>query len=306
MRAEAGTVSVNIELSETDARLSYSRAELTGVAEGTKDSMLGYFIPVGTKTDLSNSVVNGSGEYLIHNLVANLITFKSSKVDAAKWTGAVVTIYDEAGRWVTEFEYDNSVRAESDVTTLLHYPVKDGYTVNVALVVDGQSAGEYYSTNGGNGDGVDDRYQPVVTVVMQRTPFSAIMNSKTYSYVVNSGDNVQKLIEAGDYDNFPGWDDNMSTYYDSKNDVEYIRVYSEDLTKVTEDIEVEATFVEDGKDVDRFTAVSSNDKDTNGDGKVSCDEYYKTTGLVWSDEKNACVVESNGAVVVTIPNTATK
>ena len=139
---------------------------------------------------------------------------------------------------------------------------------------------------------------------MARNPFSSDYNHVTFSYVVNKGDDVQSLIKSGEYANFPGWDDEYTYYYDKNGQTDYVLVYSNELSKVTADIEVD--WAEDKAGLDRFAPAATNDKDTNGDGKVSCDEYYGTTGLEWSDKLNACVVSSTGDAVVTIPNTATK
>ena len=162
-------------------------------------------------------------------------------------------------------------------------------TVQISVFVDQVGA-----DNAGSDD-VDDRLQTTYGVHVE-TGIDSNLYEPVKPYTVNNGDNLAKKVASGDYVNLPGLYDEK---YDS-DDNEYVLVYTIDGDDIYANWELAS------KVKDRFTAVSSNDKDTNGDGKVSCDEYYGTTGLVWSDEKNACVVESNGAVVVTIPNTATK
>ena len=146
-------------------------------------------------------------------------------------------------------------------------------------------------------DGKDDRLQKTYAVHVE-TDIDSDLYSPAVGYTVNNTDDLAKLVKDGKYTNLPYLYD---VDYDS-DDNEYVLVYTIDGDDIYANWEeassVKARVVTKGS--------TTNDKDTNGDGKVSCDEYYGTTGLVWSDEKNACVVESNGAVVVTIPNTATK
>ena len=62
------------------------------------------------------------------------------------------------------------------------------------------------------------------------------------------------------------------------------------------------------KHQDRFGKVTStpeNTLDKDGDGVVTCDEYYGVTGLKWDATKNACVTTSGNAVV-TVPNTSAR
>ena len=146
-------------------------------------------------------------------------------------------------------------------------------------------------------DGKDDRLQKTYAVHVE-TGIDSDLYSPAVGYTVNNTDDLAKLVKDGKYTNLPYLYD---VAYDS-DDNEYVLVYTIDGDDIYANWEeassVKARVVTKGS--------TTNDKDTNGDGKVSRDEYYGTTGLVWSDEKNACVVESNGAVVVTIPNTATK
>ena len=142
-------------------------------------------------------------------------------------------------------------------------------------------------------DKVDDRTQVAYSVHLE-TAIDSGLYSVAQTYRVNANDDLVKLVTNGDYVNLPGWE---VPAYDAEGN-EYYYQYTIDGDDIYGDY-VKASH-------SSFAKSTTNDKDTNGDGKVSCDEYYGTTGLVWSDEKNACVVESNGAVVVTIPNTATK
>ena len=144
-------------------------------------------------------------------------------------------------------------------------------------------------------DKTDDRLQTTYSIHVE-TGIDTDLYNPAVSYTVDKGDNLAKKVASGDYVNLPGL---YAEKYDS-DDNEYVLVYTIDGDDIYANWELAS------KVKDRFTAVSSNDKDTNGDGKVSCDEYYGTTGLEWSDKLNACVVSSTGDAVVTIPNTATK
>ena len=304
MRAAEGDT-VDLELTSTDRGDGAYYLEKSFEYEPSateKDHVLADF-SAGNK-----GINSASDNYIVNSMsafVENFIGFRKNTYLAKNaWTDAVVTLYDDNGLYVNSWEVSRG--AADDLTSLYLTEVSDGYTIHVELIVDNQTAGELYTSAGRNGDDIDDRDQALITVLMARNPYSTDYRSNSPTYVVNKGENVQALIEEGTYANFPGYDDADSEWYDRNKDVEYIRVYDNALTKVTEDVKIHGDWAENKAGLDRFAPAATNDKDTNGDGKVSCDEYYGTTGLVWSDEKNACVVESNGAVVVTIPNTATK
>ena len=285
MRAEVKNGTFNIRLSqldrETGARLTATRGEFQ------YDTAYGY-------QDLATTYVDGENmnEWMDWE---NLLDFRSGS-SASEYTSFVLYVYDANGRFVA------SLDSLKDGANYSSVQIRDGYTIEIALMVDKNTE---YTTVGTGADGTDDRLQPVITVVKQHDVGSSLYDRPTSAdyYVVNEGDDVAALLESGDIWNFTGWDDYT---YVASTDKEYVRVYSEPLNKVTADIEVKADWAEDKAGLDRFAPAATNDKDTNGDGKVSCDEYYGTTGLEWSDKLNACVVSSTGDAVVTIPNTATK
>ena len=143
-------------------------------------------------------------------------------------------------------------------------------------------------------DDVDDRAQKAYSVYLETAPGSDLYKSPE-TYWTNPSDDVAKLVNGEKYVSLPGLDD----FYPAA-EFDYVYQYRIDGDKIY------GEWVEETKDFKPFSTSTTNDKDTNGDGKVSCDEYYGTTGLEWSDKLNACVVSSTGDAVVTIPNTATK
>ena len=178
---------------------------------------------------------------------------------------------------------------------------------DISTTIDCYGEGDPYNAknaDGGHPDGVDDRDQSIITVAEEgwndRTSAGSGKYTKSY-YVASDKDAVEEVIEdLASYDlreTVKNKDGKRETYR---------------LVYYVNDDEVEAVWeVRADKDDKRIvwnSTPSSSDtgKDLNGDGKVSCDEYYGTTGLVWSDKLNACVVSSTGDAVVTIPNTATK
>ena len=183
------------------------------------------------------------------------------------------------GKWVPG---DNSVMFESLLTSS-----RTNITGVISFTVD---------THGVDGqttpDGTDDREQKGYNVRLE-TNIGSDLYSIEPTYYVNANDDLVKKVSDGDYVNLPG-------LYASKwdGDQEYVYQYRIDGDTIYGD------WVKEGSAL--FAKSTTNDKDTNGDGKVSCDEYYGTTGLEWSDKLNACVVSSTGDAVVTIPNTATK
>ena len=282
MRAAEGdaVLRVNIELSETD------------IADGVK-----------VDTDYKvNTLKIGPSYGPLYDYTADQWTISqvlggSNAGDVASWTDlvsfsddsladstAVPTFRLVSGKTVVAGPTNdwNTAKAWKE------FDVANTLTLQISLKVD--TRGVDGKTTG---DGTDDRLQKAYSVHLETGIDSGYYHLAS-TYYVNNSDDLVKLVTDGDYVNFPGWD---YVEFDAEGN-EYYYQYTIDGDDIYGDY-VKAKGP-------KFVTTSTNDKDTNGDGKVSCDEYYGTTGLVWSDEKNACVVESNGAVVVTIPNTATK
>ena len=177
---------------------------------------------------------------------------------------------------------------------------KVDYDYDIELSFEIDYIGHDNGTVVGFGNGVDDRKDEIVTLKVEgwdEGKDEATGKYSTTEYVVNDSNDDGKELTA-----FIEGLAIYADYYVVDEDIYELVFYVKGNT-VTANWEKNVD--EDNKIVNG-TPAADNELDTNGDGKISCDEYYKTTGLVWSDEKNACVVESNGAVVVTIPNTATK
>ena len=226
------------------------------------------------------------------SILTNTLNLKNAKHNSYR----VESI--EVKQGVVTYAYIENL-ADLDTTSLLDLGIKKGetYEVVISLFCDD------------NGSGLDDRTEAAIKVLLptsyDNSNYSAV-NANDIVYV-EKGTNVVEAIEDGDVKALPGWYD--VDVYDGATDAYYTLVYGVDLSKVNGDMTIYAEWVkqsEQGEIPDRFAKSTTNDKDTNGDGKVSCDEYYGTTGLEWSDKLNACVVSSTGDAVVTIPNTATK
>ena len=205
--------------------------------------------------------------------------------------------------WATD-DYSDEGPSGPLATALNNYGLRDGDEVIIEM-----SAEIDYIKNGAkyepksvvNADGTDDREQTVVTIEEETWSDRDDAGTGKYTsakYVADDKDTLTDVIEG-----LPSYDDSHRVG-SGKDRKTYRLVY------YVNDDEVEAVWeVRADKDDKRIvwnSTPSTNDKDTNGDGKVSCDEYYGTTGLEWSDKLNACVVSSTGDAVVTIPNTATK
>ena len=286
MRAAEGdyTLRVNVEMSQTDA------ADGIRVVPSYRTKTL----KIGPSTTMNYKPEEVSiGTVLKEGDAWNLMDFSKAEVasdDDKRTYGYSWQIIDgntllDSGK--TSDSWSLTTMLQSTPFSATHTNV----TVQISVFVDAVGA-----DNAGSDD-VDDRLQTTYGVHVE-TGIDSNLYEPVKPYTVNNGDNLAKKVASGDYVNLPGL---YNEKYDS-DDNEYVLVYTIDGDDIYANWEeassVKARVVTKGS--------TTNDKDTNGDGKVSCDEYYGTTGLVWSDEKNACVVESNGAVVVTIPNTATK
>ena len=161
--------------------------------------------------------------------------------------------------------------------------------VVISLLVDSKSADN--KVNGG--DGVDDRTQKTYAVHLEDAVASGYYSPVEY-YTVNNGDNLVKLVTDGDYKNLPGWGERTR-----KNGATYYYEYTID----GDDIYAEWVEADHSSFASKTTPENTLDKD--GDGVVTCDEYYGVTGLKWDDKKNACVTTSGNAVVV-VPDTSAR
>ena len=162
--------------------------------------------------------------------------------------------------------------------------VKEDVTVTLTL------------TRDDNNNKIDDRNEVEVYVYQETKIGSNEFEANPTTIVLEKGEAFK------DVKNFPLL--NARTY--DKDGVQYRLVF--DKSKAgNSHTTVKGYWVKWTEGMNRFDGSTvDNPKDTDGDGKVSCDEYYGTTGLEWSDKLNACVVSSTGDAVVTIPNTATK
>ena len=179
------------------------------------------------------------------------------------------------------------ITGTQEATDLLNGSVlANDYDIELSFEID--YIGHDNGTVVGYGNGVDDRKDEIVTLKVEgwdEGKDEATGKYSTTEYVADDKDTLEGILNS---------------LYDSNvvdGDIYELVFYVNGTT---------VTGVWEKEPEKNIVWNAGNSLDLNGDGKVSCDEYYGTTGLVWSDEKNACVVESNGAVVVTIPNTATK
>ena len=233
---------------------------------------------ISTLSDLINDVNEDHSEATLSTIVK--IPAKSVAGQAKKtfndlhWSIRSGVVELEGGDWDDVFDYDLSGLGSVEVV--------------LSLTVDN------HGPDNTKADDVDDRAQKAYSVYLETAPGSDLYKSPE-TYWTNPSDDVAKLVNGEKYVGLPGLDD----FYAAA-EFDYVYQYRIDGDKIY------GEWVEETKDFKPFSTSTTNDKDTNGDGKVSCDEYYGTTGLEWSDKLNACVVSSTGDAVVTIPNTATK
>ena len=185
--------------------------------------------------------------------------------------------------------------------------LKDGDEVIVLFhtVIDYYGEGDVYDAKDasyGNPDKIDDREQTVVTI--EQETWSDIKGAGTGKYTtvqyVTDGteDQLVELIK-----DLPEYDETHRVG-SGKDRKTYRLVYDINGDEVTAEWDVRPD-----KDEDRFGEIKSstpeNSLDKDGDGVVTCDEYYGVTGLKWDATKNACVTTSGNAVV-TVPNTSAR
>ena len=220
-------------------------------------------------------------------------------MDDIVYSGAYLNMTVEVYRVNGANKGRTDITGTQEATDLLNGSVlANDYDIELSFEID--YIGNNHSTEVGYGNGVDDLKDEIVTLKVEgwdEGKDEATGKYSTTEYVVNDSNDDGKELTA-----FIEGLAIYTDYYVVDEDIYELVFYVKGNT-VTANWEKNVD--EDSKIVNG-TPAADNELDTNGDGKISCDEYYKTTGLVWSDEKNACVVESNGAVVVTIPNTATK
>ena len=170
--------------------------------------------------------------------------------------------------------------------------LKDGDLVIVEFApkIDCYSVGDLYDAESvakPNADGTDDRKQEIATI---KTETWSDLNDKgtgkyaTYNFVYDGKEaTLKKLIE------------NLDEFTEShrvgsgKDRKTYRLVFDINGDKAVGEWDVRPYV-----DEDRYGAVTpetpENTLDKDGDGIVTCDEYYGVTGLKWDDKKNACVL----------------
>ena len=173
------------------------------------------------------------------------------------------------------------------------------YDVELSFVID--YIGHNNETIVGYGNGVDDRKDEIVTLKVEGWDEGKDEPTGKYStteYVVNDKNDDGKELAA-----FLEGLAIYADYYVVDEDV-YELVFYVKGSVVTANWEKNVD--EDGKIVKGTPSEETeNPLDKDGDGIVTCDEYYGVTGLKWDDKKNACVTTSGNAVV-TVPDTSAR
>ena len=180
-----------------------------------------------------------------------------------------------------------------DEISTVAIPSTSNITVEICLFVDQR----HYDTMSDvvSADGYDDRDQVSYKVYLQSAIGSDYHEYPVTSYWVNKTDDFQKLLANGDYSGLEGW--NVPAY-----DAEYNEYYYQYEIK---DGAIYGTYEKADGSAFKKATQPENTLDKDGDGIVTCDEYYGVTGLKWDDKKNACVTTSGNAVV-TVPDTSAR
>ena len=207
----------------------------------------------------------------------------------------VYTVYELDG--ANKLEVTDSRRA--DVLNGATGDLTSDYLVLVDFKIDYQTAGSVYASEFANQypDGIDDRDQDVVTLKVEGwydTDDKASDKYNTYKYVVDENNTIESVIKG------------LTIYSKVKvvgaDIYEYVFYVKGDTVTANWEKNVDA----DHKIVNGTPATQpENPLDKDGDGIVTCDEYYGVTGLKWDDKKNACVTTSGNAVV-TVPDTSAR
>ena len=183
---------------------------------------------------------------------------------------------------------DGSNVKEVDISRVLNNEIYYDYTIVASFKIDYLANGKTTVAEDLTGDGTEDRTQTIYTVSVEGWSDRSEEGTGKYTkteYVADDKDTLEGILNS---------------LYDSNvvdGDIYELVFYVNGTT---------VTGVWEKEPEKNIVWNAGNSLDLNGDGKVSCDEYYGTTGLEWSDKLNACVVSSTGDAVVTIPNTATK
>ena len=146
-------------------------------------------------------------------------------------------------------------------------------------------------------DSVDDADQDVVTFRVEgwnETTNKATGKYDEADYVASSDESIEAIIQ------------DLNRYYDAY-------LVEDDLYELVFYVKngvVTANWEKNVDPEDKIvygtpTEETENPLDKDGDGIVTCDEYYGVTGLKWDDKKNACVTTSGNAVV-TVPDTSAR
>ncbi len=258
-----------------------------------------------------NAVNEAAGNAIVY-AVSQQLTYegdlKYAENAGVDYTKVATTVYvihaDGSSELVASYKGFDDKTIKADLLELVYSNGDEIYVV-LEPMVDSYSVGDAYNAKnvpaGTKGDKVDDRKQTVVTIDVET--WSDVKESGsgkfTTSYYVTDGKEATlvDLIEGlKAYDEYH----RVGSGKDRKT---YRLVYDINGDEVTAEWDVRPD-----KDEDRFGKVTStpeNPLDKDGDGVVTCDEYYGVTGLKWDDKKNACVTTSGNAVV-TVPDTSAR
>ena len=297
-------VSVSFEMNDYDFELTVDDETFTKTYYGNDDD------PKTTAANMQAEVNKAAGEAINHILSQGLkytgdLKYVGKYADYSKVATEVYVIHRNGS---SELVYSAKSFDGNVITALgaLSLSDEDEILVEVTPMIDSYSVGDAYSSEkvlaGAKADGTDDRKQTIVTI--ENETWSEVKDAGsgkfTTSYYVTDGKEatlVDLIEDSKAYDEYH----RVGSGKDRKT---YRLVWNINGDEATGEWDVRPD-----KDEDRFGEVKSttpeNTLDKNGDGIVTCDEYYGVTGLKWDDKKNACVTTSGNAVV-TVPDTSAR
>ena len=186
--------------------------------------------------------------------------------DIIDWSKAKVAKNDDFASVEYSVRNGNTEITKGDLTAILSSAPFAGSVRDVTIYVT-----VTYDKVGVDGDNtpdkVDDRTQKAYSVHLE-TAIDSGLYKVAETYRVNNNDDLVKLVTNGDYVNLPGWD---TPAYDAEGN-EYYYQYTIDGDDIYGD------YVKASHSSFASKATPENTLDKDGDGVVTCDEYYGVTG----------------------------